>query len=257
MLRVCIEVFHHQKGKLRHSAAEMLLTARSCQLAPQKIAHPPHLPGQDEDRDVWSGEGHRHPTWDTGACEPRPAWAGAPRHPGLSWGCEKASSPPWQEGLRMGVVLLPGGTRVGPLHPSVCGGDDVHHPVPASAWPMQRVGRGLCPPAPGLTCVPPPCPRPGPTHQSLLLKRLGEYGGWKAMPAPAAPLRPLCSPLVMPALPTTVSPLAGWVAGTAWVLAASRGRGHGVNTLGDDLSCAQSALSGAGGPACHPEPRGC
>lgn len=44
-LRVGGGVFSCQKGKLRHSAARLLLRARPCQLAPQKIAPPPPRAG--------------------------------------------------------------------------------------------------------------------------------------------------------------------------------------------------------------------
>lgn len=56
---------------------------------------------------------------------------------------------------------------------------------------LKRVGRCLSPKPRGWPVLL-PSPIPGLTYQSLLLKRLGEYGGWKAM-APVTLLQPLCS----------------------------------------------------------------
>ncbi|KAM9537928.1 uncharacterized protein ACIB01_012169 [Guaruba guarouba] len=100
---------------------------------------------------------------------------------------------------------------------------------------------GFVPLAPGLARVP-PCPLPGHTHQSLLLKRLGEYGGWKAMPGPATRLWPLWSPAAMRQCP-------GWQGRTgAGHIPRPRARGkHGCMT-----SPALNWLFQ--GPTCHPEP---
>lgn len=167
------------------------------------------------------------------------------------------SSPAGGGGTVHGKGASPWGTRVGPVHPSVCGGDDVPPSVPASAWPMQRVGRGLCVPSSRADACPPALPAAGPhspvpsPEEARGVWRLEGHAGTRG-PA-SAPLLPVGDA----SSAHNCVPPAGWVAGTAWVLAASWGHGHGVNTLGDDLSHAQSALSEAGGPACHPEPCGC
>lgn len=208
--------FPHQKGKLRHSATRLLLGTRPSQAALHTLQPPPRAENAVLPVDR---------TW---------AYAGAPGHAGLMWGCEKAFSPWWAH-------LGPVG---GMMHIPLC----QHYSSPCNAaeqglsrvLALQRVGRGLSPKPRGWPVLP-PSPTPGPTYQSLLLKRLGEYGGGKAMP-PRDPVPAPLFPGAMLALPVAASPQLA-VAKTAWVLAASRGSSHGVNMLGDDLSSTQLALS--------------
>lgn len=117
---------------------------------------------------------------------------------------------------------------------------------------LQRAGRGLYPPSPGAGMSPPPAASP----YSPVLPPEEAWGVWRLEGHAGA-----CSPAPGSVLPASaqhpgsnagsahsrVSP-ASRAAGTAWVLAASWGCRHGVNTPADDLSWAQSALSGASVP---------
>lgn len=101
------------------------------------------------------------------------------------------------------------------------------HGIPLSPW---RGGTLPCA-SPILTLAEPLDPQ-SPTHQSLLLKRLGEYGGGAAMPL-CVPSAPHSSPRAQPGH----WPHPG---------AAGRGHEHGIGTPGGDLSHAQLSLSEPG-----------
>lgn len=126
-------------------------------------------------------------------------------------------------------------------------------PVSALFRPMQSCCTGAeqgagteegrqvsVPQAPKLACAPPlthsrpdlPVP---PSEEARGVRWLEGHATRDPAPAPLL----LAATL---ALPVAVSPQLA-VAETAWVLAASRGSSHRVNTLGDDLSCTQLALS--------------
>lgn len=152
--------------------------------------------------------------------------------------------------LWVGEVLLPRGACVAPVRASVCRGDDTHTSVPAPAWPVQscwagagqegwccREQAGACAtPSPGAGMSPPPAASP----YSPVLPPEEAWGVWRLEGHAGA-----CSPAPASVLPASaqhpgsdagsahsrVSP-ASRAAGTAWVLAASWGCRHGVNTPG-------------------------
>lgn len=132
------------------------------------------------------------PEW--GGVQPNPSW--------VFWGWDgRADCPPTHGGGTHGIALSPwrGGT------------------LPCAS--------------PILTLAEPLDPQ-SPTHQSLLLKRLGEYGGGAAMPL-CVPSAPRSSPRAQPGH----WPHPG---------AAGRGHEHGIGTPGGDLSHAQLSLSEPG-----------
>lgn len=105
---------------------------------------------------------------------------------------------------------------------------------------LKRVGRCLSPKPRGWPVLPPlthtrPDLPVSPSEEAWGVRWLEGHATRDPVPAPLLLA-------AMLALPVAAFPQLA-VAETAWMLAASRGSSHRVNTLGDDLSCTQLALS--------------